>query len=800
MKKFLSLVLALVMTMSLVTISAGAKDFTDDSTIDYDVAVQVMSEVKVVEGYPDGSFNPTKTLTRAEAAKIICNMILGPTTAGALKADTAPFTDVPTSHWASGYIAYCAQQGIIGGYGNGKFGVNDNLDGYSYMKMLLCALGYDAEIEGFVGANWSIAVAKRALGVGLDDGNDEFNGSAAVTREEACLYAFNTLQADLVEYDGKTTISVGGTNVTVGASSAKAVTTTNRTDGTRIGKDSGPDYVLQFGEKYFTKLSRSATIFDKQGRPSYNWRVSNRLVATENKTATVVYTTGEKAKDVYKDLDLDQTTYLYYFVDGVCDPDRDLFTLNSTSETKVCGSKDGKILEIYIDDNGPDYAVVINPKIVKITSVGSDDDGRYVKTEGGYKFYTEEFAKNDYVEVFFGNDGNTIITEMKAAEMQTGKVTKLTGDDYTIDGTKYSKSGSQNKDVNGGKGDVIDFWLDSNGYILRSKVSESSINVNEMAFVLSAGNERGNWARLLLSDGTKKTVDTDKNYDSSPDLKKKIISFDVDGSEYELQDKTTYYGDGVYYFDKGTTTINGPTLADKVSVDSKTVFVITDHTDGYSAKSYVGYKNAPSFDNAVSIATFVKPNETAAALVYVFVADNNVTGDTSDIVFFIPKSGGYDVTHEVDKLSYYTVPAIVNGEYKKLDVKAGSNADVDGVSWYVTKSITAYKGLKVNSDGQVTDVVPADNFVYLDENVSNQAEALKNDVVTLGGVTLAYNDKTNVYFVADDRKSIETGTIEDILDDDNDTSEGTNPYHSILYTVDKDNTDVLTNVVLIRNK
>ena len=31
MKKFLSLVLALVMTMSLITMSAGAEDFTDDS-------------------------------------------------------------------------------------------------------------------------------------------------------------------------------------------------------------------------------------------------------------------------------------------------------------------------------------------------------------------------------------------------------------------------------------------------------------------------------------------------------------------------------------------------------------------------------------------------------------------------------------------------------------------------------------------------------------------------------------------------------------------------------------------------
>ena len=50
MKKFLSLVLALVMTMSLVTVSAGAKDFTDNSKITYDEAVAVMSAAKVIDG------------------------------------------------------------------------------------------------------------------------------------------------------------------------------------------------------------------------------------------------------------------------------------------------------------------------------------------------------------------------------------------------------------------------------------------------------------------------------------------------------------------------------------------------------------------------------------------------------------------------------------------------------------------------------------------------------------------------------------------------------------------------------
>ena len=103
MKKFLSLVLALVMTMSLVTISAGAKDFTDGEKVNYDEAVAVLSAVKVVDGYPDGSFKPQTQLNRGQAAKIICNLILGPTTASELPASVAPFKDVPANSTFAGY-------------------------------------------------------------------------------------------------------------------------------------------------------------------------------------------------------------------------------------------------------------------------------------------------------------------------------------------------------------------------------------------------------------------------------------------------------------------------------------------------------------------------------------------------------------------------------------------------------------------------------------------------------------------------------------------------------------------------
>ena len=129
MKKFLSMVLALVMTMSLVTISAGAADFTDADSIDYAEAVEVMTAVGVVDGYTDGSFGPDAYLSRGAAAKIICNLILGPTTAEALVADAAPYSDVPTDNVLAGYIAYCQKEGIISGYADGTVKPSNTVTG-----------------------------------------------------------------------------------------------------------------------------------------------------------------------------------------------------------------------------------------------------------------------------------------------------------------------------------------------------------------------------------------------------------------------------------------------------------------------------------------------------------------------------------------------------------------------------------------------------------------------------------------------------------------------------------------------
>ena len=271
MKKLLALVLALVMSMSLVTISNA--DFKDADKIDYNEAVDVMNAVGVFVGDEKGNFNPKENLTRAQAAKIISYLLLGNKTAEGL-AGSGKFTDVAKTSWAAGFVDYCAAVGVVNGVGNGQFNPNGSLTTLQFAKMLLVALGYDAKIEGFVGSDWSINVSAKANQVGLLNGLD-VGANATLTREQAAKMCLNTLKAPLVEYDTKgTTVTVGGdASVTVGASKAEFKTSTNKKAQTISNAviNGTTAYTVEFAEEYYSDLKLNANTTDDFGRPCVEW-------------------------------------------------------------------------------------------------------------------------------------------------------------------------------------------------------------------------------------------------------------------------------------------------------------------------------------------------------------------------------------------------------------------------------------------------------------------------------------------------------------------------------------------------
>ena len=174
LKKFLALVMAMVMAFSLMLSASAAnpvKTFGDADQITeaFVEAADVLTGMKVFQG-DEGGFRPGDNITRAEVAALIYRLATGDT--GTEKMDlyttTHPFTDVGADDWFAGYVGYCWNAGYIKGTTATTFNPYDSVTGYETLAMILRAMGYDKNNE-FTGAQWIVNVSATATQRGLLD-------------------------------------------------------------------------------------------------------------------------------------------------------------------------------------------------------------------------------------------------------------------------------------------------------------------------------------------------------------------------------------------------------------------------------------------------------------------------------------------------------------------------------------------------------------------------------------------------------------------------------------------------------
>ena len=813
MKKFLSLVLALVMAMSLVTISAGAKDFTDSSSIKYGEAVDVMSGVGVIDGYTTGDFKPADTLTRGAAAKIICNMILGPTTAGALSADTAPFKDVPANHVFAGYIAYCAQQGIINGYNDGSFKPAGTVTGYQFLKMLLGALGYDGSIEGFTGGNWTVNVAKLASSLGLMKGNDNFVGTNAMTREEACLYAFNTMQTTMVEYENNFVIVGSDGKVTQGVSSAKEVAN-NTTSANTIKKDGK----MQFAERYFKDLKLTAGT-DAFERPANIWNYKTTNIGTYAKAADASYTEEVKLGTIYSDLGLSKSVTaanVEFHVDGKVESASGNANDNSTALTTlglVKGSSDkiggaGVLTQVYYDtDNGTAVITMVNTYAGEVKGVHAATSSRdaYINVSpiasgvgaAGTYDTTQSFNVDDVVLYTYSNKvGDTGIQSVVSAETVTGTLNGFTDQkNVTVNGTTYGAAkvySSKVTSFNTSVGYEVELVLDQYGYVLNVNTDKASGNY---AVVLATGKSGfDDMARLLFTDATVKDVVL-KNTTINP--------FDDDDTGVNVGDIVSYQvnseskytlnklADGYTSPTSGTIVTKGSasvlTNADKAnayaisnrdqvtSFNGKTIFLIKDKNDNYT--SYTGIANVPTVavtSTGLPMAIYAKTvsgsttKTGVATVVYIDASANSTISSSSKDVVFV-KGSNVGASYDATKGTYYTYTAVVNGELTTIDTVTQTTADTlyNTVSYDKNNVATLADGVGA-SDKDYGTQPTVNGALYSDGStykVGTKAEA--NGVIGVLGGYYTYAKDCTVFY-KDTDGNITASSVSAIADDSND--------------------------------
>lgn len=194
MKKFIAIIMAVIMIMSFATIAFAANGFTDVSKSRYETAINELYDLGLVNGYSATKFGTNYTLTRAEACAIIVRALYGEK----MVHDVINFTDVSYRDWFYDYVNTAVFYDIMHGHNATTFAPNDEITYDQMATLILNALGYNApQLAG----EWPVNVERIATRLGLYTNIYSYvNGSDPITRGEACQMLYNALDCYVVEY------------------------------------------------------------------------------------------------------------------------------------------------------------------------------------------------------------------------------------------------------------------------------------------------------------------------------------------------------------------------------------------------------------------------------------------------------------------------------------------------------------------------------------------------------------------------------------------------------------------------
>ena len=397
LKRVLSLALASVMLLGMMVIGAGAADKTAADLTDMDKvtnkeAVSVMVDLGIIEGKPDGSFAPTEGVDRATMAKLITYVLMGDVDAAIFEGTSTDLTDIDTN-WAEGYIKYCYANGIISGDGQGHFFPTQGVTVVQAAKMLLVALGYNADNRGYQNnSNWSVNIMKDAQTKGLLNGVNA-KATDTLTRDGAAQMIFNTLFATTVTPNYQW--------------------------------DMGTQYIQNYTEGSKLVLSTFGQVVRVTGKVTSVNGTANTIVLESNDT----HFNGTYAlTSVSADL-IGQTVALYAYYTSVTDAG--VYTLKKNTDSNVVttgtavvadlavnyGPMDGAVVNQYLTKDSTGKTLLKDSETTLASVIGTNDAVTiYVNGKAVSGKSINDYAKAGYEVTFVSNAGTKVIDSVKVTE------------------------------------------------------------------------------------------------------------------------------------------------------------------------------------------------------------------------------------------------------------------------------------------------------------------------------------------------------------------------------------------------
>lgn len=142
-------VAAAVAMMEAAVVAQTDGGFSDIGSSPYKEAILYVQAQGIVEGYSDGTYRPDNKINRAEFTKILVGSAF-PEEISAYSPSSC-FSDVPANTWFAKYVCLAKDKGVIGGYPDGTFGPDRNINVAESLKITLEAV-YGANIPSAEGA------------------------------------------------------------------------------------------------------------------------------------------------------------------------------------------------------------------------------------------------------------------------------------------------------------------------------------------------------------------------------------------------------------------------------------------------------------------------------------------------------------------------------------------------------------------------------------------------------------------------------------------------------------------------
>ncbi|NMA63727.1 MAG: S-layer homology domain-containing protein, partial [Syntrophomonadaceae bacterium] len=160
-----------------------------------EASIKALVDKGAIAGYPDQTFKPNRTITRAEFAKVLVKAFELEAKDGKVFEDTA-------SHWAKDDIATANAHGIIKGYSDQKFGPNDLITREQVAVMVTRAANLTASDQAPVFtdsaeiSDWAQEAVASAAEAGIINGypDGSFQPQGNATRAEAATIIMRAIK------------------------------------------------------------------------------------------------------------------------------------------------------------------------------------------------------------------------------------------------------------------------------------------------------------------------------------------------------------------------------------------------------------------------------------------------------------------------------------------------------------------------------------------------------------------------------------------------------------------------------